>query len=354
VPRAITLQCWTAMDIPAAAAAPWLVLGLVLGITLVVSVGLAVVLARHRRGRRPGSTGPPGFPPDAAPLPVGAFAEDDLPGFLESPPGSGFDTAAPREGWPALSAAPPPPSGATPAGAASSAAGADRSTAGVLVAMALATLLLVAAAAAVAASRVPTTAPAAAGDGTPAVSPGSGPSAGPAVPLAGSTGAGDLADASVPPGNDGAEAELAFGGVILERHAVGVTATYPVLAVTWDGDRALAHLELPTFNCLRDQAPDDPVAAGCRRSVTEYADLAAGDLAVHREGDRLLVTGTFPTYLRPNGTPPVWTGRRYALLMTVEPERQGSGWRPARGVLELGADRAATVDGEANRIRYGG
>ncbi|MCW2578637.1 MAG: hypothetical protein JWR82_238 [Blastococcus sp.] len=343
------------MDIPVAAAAPWLVLGIALGIALVVLVGLGVTVARRRRSILPRPTGPGELAQAGAPLPAGAYVEDDLPGFLEFPPGSSSGTVPRQGGWAALSAAPPLPSGATSPTAAPSAAGAEKSSAGVLVAMSLATLLLVAAAAAVAVSRSPgTAAPVAAGadDSTGTAPRQGGPSA--AAPSPGAAGAGELADSSVPPGSDGAEAQLTFGGVVLERHAVGVTATYPVVGVTWDGDRALAHVELPTFNCLRDEAPEDPIAAGCSRSVPEYADLGAGDLEVRRDGDRLIVTGAFPTYVRPNGTPPAWTGRRYELVVTAEPERRGSGWQPARGEVELGADRAPTSGAEANRIRYGG
>ena len=69
------------MDIVSAApagtaVAPWLVLGLVLGIGVVVLTGLATALVLHRRTPRTAATEPAGF------------REDDLPGFLESPPGS--------------------------------------------------------------------------------------------------------------------------------------------------------------------------------------------------------------------------------------------------------------------------
>ena len=39
-------------------------------------------------------------------------------------------------------------------------------------------------------------------------------------------------------------------------------------------------MELPTFNCLTDHAPADPVAAGCLRSLTEHGDLATPELEV--------------------------------------------------------------------------
>ena len=79
---------------------------------------------------------------------------------------------------------------------------------------------------------------------------------------------------------------LTFGGIVLERRAVGVTATYPQVTVTSDGEEAVAHVELPTFNCLTDQAPADPVAAGCVASLTESADLATPELTVTRDGGR--------------------------------------------------------------------
>ena len=159
----------------------------------------------------------------------------------------------------------------------------------------------------------------------------------------------------MPLSGDGAAAELAFAGVVLERRAVGVTAAYPSLTLTWDGDRALAHLELPTFNCLSADAPEDPAAAGCTRSVTEYADLPSPALTVHRMGNRLRISGPFATYLRPNGTPPVWTGRVYEVAVTVGPESatSGRGWQPAEATVRLGDERAATADVRTGRIRFG-
>jgi hypothetical protein len=281
-------------------------------------------------------------PADPAQRPTGAYAEDDLPGFLDFPPGSATGPDPAPAGWPALSPGPERPA----AVAADEEPTAGRETAGALVAMALVTLLLVGVAAAVAATRSPDTGRTAAHGDVPAAPP--------AAPAPGQAGAADLADASVAPGADGAAAQLTFGGVVLERRAVGVTATYPMVGLTWDGHRAVAHVELPTFNCLSDQAPADPTAAGCTRSLTEYAELAAPGLQVRREGDRLLVSGAFPTYLRPNGTQPVWTGRWYELSLTAEPERGTAdrGWQPAQGVMELGSDRAPATG--ANRIRFGG
>ena len=46
-----------------------------------------------------------------------------------------------------------------------------------------------------------------------------------------------------------AEARLTFGGIVLERRAVGVTATYPQVKVTTDGEDAA-----PTWCCRRSTA----------------------------------------------------------------------------------------------------
>jgi hypothetical protein len=140
-------------------------------------------------------------------------------------------------------------------------------------------------------------------------------------------------------------ARLTFGGLVLEPHAVGVTATYPAVEVSTEGDRARARVEFPTFNCLSAAAPADPVAAGCTPSVPEYAELRSPDLVVTSEGNGFRVTGRFPTEVRPNGSAPVPTGRVYELRITVTPADGSApdGWRPADGVLELGSARAETV-----------
>jgi hypothetical protein len=295
------------MDIPGAAApgtttVPWLVLGVVLGVGLVVLAGLVAAMVL-RRGRPD--------PPVAERAATSAgFGEDDLPGFLESPPGSGAGTTpagwAPLAAPPALTAAHSP----DPRG--------RRDTLIGLAAMAVTALLLVGAAAAVAATSEP--------GGRPVHHP---------------------ADASAPRAPRGAAARLTFGGVVLEPRAVGVTVTYPVIEVSTDGERARAHVAFPTFNCLSADAPADPVAAGCTRTVTEYADLASPDLVVDGDGNGLRVSGRFATEVRPNGGAPVPTGRVYALRIVVTPagEPSGSGWRPAEGVLELGPGRAETVAG---------
>ena len=251
-----------------------------------------------------------GRPARRAPDPLPAeppAAADDLPGFLEHPPGSPGAPSAAAAGWPVLTGAPAPAPRRVPAPVGPEPG--RRPAVVALAAMAVTTLLLVGVAAALAAAAqsagtgaesTPTAA-----DPTPAPAP--------AAPSPGEPGAGALATASIPPGLDGVEARLTFGGIVLERRAVGVTATYPQVTVTSDGEEAVAHVVLPTFNCLTDRAPADPVAAGCVASLTEYADLATPALTVTRDGDGVRIAGRFPTYLRPNGTPPDWTGHVYEL-----------------------------------------
>ncbi|TFV87756.1 hypothetical protein [Blastococcus sp. CT_GayMR16] len=293
------------MDIPAAAAGsatvPWFALGIVVGVLGVLLAGLTAALVLRRR-----VADHPAAAPAAAPE---GLAVDDLPGFLETPPGSAG--AAPHTGWAALTAPPvPAPPAPVPLPRA------RRDTVVVLASMAVTALLLVGAAAAVAAASRP--------DGR----------------------RGHSSSADATRDRDGAAARLTFGGLVLEPRAVGVTATYPVVEVSTDGEQARAHVEFPTFNCLTGEAPPDPVAAGCTRTQTEYAELASPELVVDREGDGLRVTGRFPTELRPNGSAPTPTGRVYELRITVAPADAGAGrgWRPADGVLELGSGRADTVD----------
>jgi hypothetical protein len=153
-------------------------------------------------------------------------------------------------------------------------------------------------------------------------------------------------------------ARLAFGGIVVERQAVGTTVAYPSVSVTaaGDGRTALAHLRLPTWNCLALEPPTDPAAAGCVRSRTEHADLPAPALTVTRDGLDLRLTGRFPTYTRPIGTAPAYTGRGYDLTVTVSPAGQvRNGAAAAEGTLFLGTDRAASVDEPGlNAVRYAG
>lgn len=302
----------TGMDIPVAAA-PWLVLGVVLGTLLPVLTVVGVLAVRRRR---------PG--PDAPAAPSGAtagFGEDDLPAFLEFPPGSAPPAAAARDGWAPLSTA-APPAPAPPARQRGA------GTTGVLAAMAGTALLLIGAAAAVATARAP----------------------GPADPH----GQEQRTTGAPRPGT--VDARLTFAGVVLERHAVGVTVAYPRVRVRADGDRAVAEIELPTFNCLRTEAPEDPLGAGCAPSVPEYAELSAPDLQVAAGDGALRVSGRFATSSRPTGSPPRSTGRVYELTVSAFPRdgRAGTGREPATGQLQLGDERVRSSAGEPNTITFGG
>src|SRR3954447_10203782 len=284
------------MDIPAAGAGPWIVLGVVLGIGLVALAALATT-----RLRRPAPTAAP--EPSEPPEPSG-FGDDDLPGFLESPPGSAAsEPGAPGEAWTSLAPAPVPP--ATPRPAAPLPAP-DHATVRTLAVLAAVTLLLVGAAATVAIASRSSAAGGGAGPQAGGKTGRTPPSSASATAEPDPRTAGALAGTELRVGSGGVAAELAFGGVILERRAVGVTATYPVLPLTASGGRgrALAHVQLPTWNCLADAAPDDPVAAGCTRSVTEYADLATPRLSVARNGDLWRIGGRLSAYVPPQRSPP--------------------------------------------------
>ena len=336
------------MDSSAPAALPWVVLVL----ALLGCAGLTAA-ALTGRGRPSPASVAPREPRPVHPAP--RWPVDDLPGFLEAPPGT---PAVPP---------PPPAEPGTDAGEETPAPpdGSRRAVAG----MAAVALLLVAALAGVAgATRDGDDQPARPAPGTVAPSPWADPTAPtappsglpgvPADPLPGESGAGTLADRSVPLGDDGVVARLTFGGIVVERHAVGTTVAHPSVSITaaGDGGTALAHLRLPTWNCLTVEPPADPAAAGCVRSRTEYADLPSPALSVTREGRDLRLTGRFPTYTRPIGTAPAYTGRVYDLTVTVSPAgpvRDGAA--PAAGTLFLGTDRAASVDVPGlNAVRYAG
>uniref|UniRef100_UPI001C20E102 hypothetical protein n=1 Tax=Modestobacter excelsi TaxID=2213161 RepID=UPI001C20E102 len=160
------------------------------------------------------------------------------------------------------------------------------------------------------------------------------------------TAAAALAFESVPLGPAGVAASVTFEGVVLEPRAVGLTVTYPSVSVTTDGRRSLAHVRLPTFNCLTTEPPADPVGAGCARSLTEYADLADPDLQLSRDGDRIDLVGRFATYTRPNGSAPAYTGRAYQLTVAVSAAGAAPAAGapvPATGVVRLGLDSASTT-----------
>ena len=333
-----------------------LLLALAAGIT-------AAALAGPPSRSRPAA---PALPPGDGAGPGRAAAEpaevlDDLPGFLENPPGS-------RPALPATAAvaepvgppADPPRTGATAATAAGSTTLSRRGT---TVATALTVLALVATAVLVGVTGGRPDAPAGAAARTAATPTGvaaglSAPTGSAAAGLdatvpttsapatATGTAAAALALQSVPLGDDGLAASVTFAGVVLEQRAVGLTVTYPSLSVTTDGSRSLAHVRLPTFNCLTAEPPEDPLAGGCVRSLTEYADLPSPQLQVSRDGDTLEVAGLFATYTRPNGSAPDYTGRAYQLTATITadgPARDGS--VPAAGVVRIGLDSARTSAG---------
>jgi hypothetical protein len=327
------------MDSPAPVAA-WVALAGAL--PALTAVAVVLLRARPRAGRN----APPPAPP--APSPARRWAHDDLPGFLEAPPGT------PRR--PAPAPPEPPPDDPPDEGPA------VRAVAG-LAAAALALVAVLAGISLVSArDAVPAAPPAATAAPPPPTSAAPSPRPPdllpvPAEPLPGERGAGLLAARSVPLGDDGAGARLALGGLVLERRAVGVTVTYPSVSVTvGEGGAALAHVGLPIWNCLGTTAPEDPVAAGCVPTGTEYADLPTPALGVSRDGDALRLSGRFPTYTRPAGTPPVYTGRVYDLSVTVAPAaRLRDGEAPAEGALFLGTERAVSLDDPAlSRIRVAG
>ena len=315
--------------------APWLLVAIVLVVVVLAAAG--VLLALRRR------TGPPTAIADAGPAQSSGL--DDLPGFLEFPPGSAAEpappapSAAPAAGWPSLAAAPSPPP--EPSTHPPVAAGRRRALL-VLGASALAALLVVAVLAVlVRPGRPGTDRPDRHSDRATVDLP-----TVPVAPAPGDPGAGELAEAAVRPGRDGGAARLAFGGLVLEQRAVGITATYPVVEVTWNRHEGVAHLRLPTFNCLTTTAPDDPVAAGCTPTVPEHADLPTPDLAVRGEGGTVQLVGRFPTYVRPNGSPPEWTGRIYEFRVRATPVdgAPAEGWVRAEGEIRLGSGRAQTLD----------
>ncbi|MGY1731858.1 hypothetical protein ACI798_10060 [Geodermatophilus sp. SYSU D01045] len=329
---------------PAAPLASWVVLGVALVALAAVVTGLAL----SRRGapappRREEEPPPPERPPGPH------WAVDDLPGFLEAPPGTPVPETRPAE-----APAPAVPQGPDP----------SARTVAALAAAGLALVVVLAGVALGSSPGAPVT-----GGAPPAATPGpSTPPASPttarpelppvpADPLPGERGAGLLAARSVPLGGDGVAARLALGGLVLERRAVGVTVGYPSVSVSVGSDgTALAHVLLPTWNCLGTTAPGDPEAAGCTPVLTEYADLPTPALTVTRDGDALRFAGRFPTYTRPTATPPAYTGRVYDLSVTVAPAGGlDGGEAPADGTLFLGTERAeALADPALSRIRVAG
>ncbi|WP_448640986.1 hypothetical protein [Geodermatophilus sp. URMC 63] len=342
------------MDSPAPVAA-WVVLGVALLALAAVAAGLLLTRPRRPAGEAVGDRPePPPRPPARAHW--AHWAHDDLPAFAAAPPGTPAVPEAEAPGPPE----PPVPAGpATPDPAGRAVAG--LTAAALALVAGLAGLALAAgddpagraAPAATASAPAPRPSP-------PAPAPPTAPPdlpAVPAEPLPGEQGAGALAARSVPLGDDGVTARLALGGLVLEHRAVGVTVTRPSVSVTVGPDgTALAHLRLPTWNCLGTTAPPDPPAAGCTPTGVEYADLPTPALGVTRDGGALRLTGRFPTYTRPAGTPAAYTGQVYPLTVTVAPATAPEdGEAPAEGALFLGTERAqALPDRTLSRIRDAG
>ena len=261
--------------------------GVLLAVAGLVLVGLVAAFVAHRRATTPV------VPPPAEHV-------DDLTDFLEFPPGTATPARPATDSVVALAPAPRPAAPASPRRSVPTAALAV--LAGLLV-------LLLVAAAVVAATAGPD--------------------------RRGHEQRRAVRDDEAPAA---AEAQLRFGGIVLEERAVGVTVSYPELILGADADGPVASLELPTWNCLATEAPEDPAEAGCVPGRTEYAELDSPELSVTADGDGLRIEGDFATTTRPTGSDPEPTGRSYDLVVTVEPDGSGE--------LELGHRSAEVVEGE--------
>jgi len=369
----------------------WIAVGVLVGLALALLVGVLVsgVLRARRAVRARGAAVPaPAVEPASPPAPVAGFAVDDLPGFLDQPPG--WDAGrgalpaaaraervapavddAPRTGSTAAAASPAPPhDDGSPGrgGTLGLTASAVLLVAAVVVAFAGGSSVTSPAAdasvtgalpptgAATPTPAPPTTAPPATAPLTTAPPTTAPPTtAAPGAPAEGEdVAAGALALTSVPLAGSGVAATAAFQGLVLEQRAVGLTVTYPGVSVTTDGRRALAHVRLPTWNCLTAEPPADPTQANCVATPTEYADLADPQLQVSRNGDRVELTGRFATYTRPNGSPPVYTGRVYQLTAAITADGPvDDGVAPAAGVVRIGLDSAPSVAAPGvNRLQH--
>jgi hypothetical protein len=74
---------------------------------------------------------------------------------------------------------------------------------------------------------------------------------------------------------------------------------------------------------------------------------------VSRDGDRIELVGLFPTYTRPNGSAPGYTGRAYQLTAAITADGPAhDGRAPAVGVVRIGLDSApTTTDGGVNLLQ---
>ncbi|NEK95841.1 hypothetical protein GCU67_16960 [Modestobacter muralis] len=337
----------------------WIAVGVLVGLALALLVGVLVggVLRGRRAARARHDPAPAVQPP---PAPVAGFAVDDLPGFLDRPPGSDADRGAlPAAGQHRAPVADAARTGSTAAAAPAPHRDDGPPGRGGTLGLTASAVLLVAAVLVAFAGGSSVTSPAA--DASVPGTPTSGGTATPATAAAPSspaqdadTPAGALALTSVPLADAGIAATATFQGLVLEQRAVGLTVTYPGVSVTTDGRRSLAHVRLPTWNCLTTEPPADPTQANCVPTPTEYADLADPGLQVSRDGDRLELTGRFATYTRPNGTAPVYTGRTYQLAAAFTPDGPvDDGTAPATGVVRIGLDIApAVTDPGVNRLQH--
>src|SRR3954469_8230429 len=101
----------------------WLVVGVLIGLALALLLGVLALGARRvARARRSARTSPAPLPGAAVPAPSGgpaaagaAFADDDLPGFAERPPGWTAESRVPSPTHPAQAVQSPAPPDDRPA-----------------------------------------------------------------------------------------------------------------------------------------------------------------------------------------------------------------------------------------------
>ena len=288
-----------------------LVVGVAALAGLLLLLGGVAAFAASSRRRVRAEEEPQAEPRPGRPVARPAFAEDDLPGFRAAPPGTPTPVAPAHR--PVVDR--------------------RRRRSRLLAAAAVGVLLLSGAVTVLVAG---TRGPVAAGP-SPAASASSPP----------------LPAAEPVPGDVGAR--LTAAGLVLARVPVGVTAGFPRVSVSTSGDRALLHLELPTANCLLSEAPARPEDGGCQATTTEFADLRTPSLRVDRAGGRLTFSGRTPTYLRPDGAPPVWTGHSYDLTVTVDlPAPSGDAPLPTAGTVTIADQTAPTLpDPALTTVTYG-
>ena len=336
----------------------WIAVGVLVGLALALLVGVLVSgVLRGRRAVRAHRDPAPAVEPPPAPVPAAGFADDDLPGFLDRPPGSAGGHGRPPAAEQVRAPVDVPRTGSTAAAAPAPRRDDGSPGRGGTLGLTASAVLLVAAVLLALAGGAGVTSPAADASvtGTTAPTTSAPTPAAPSSPTPDADpAAGALALTSVPLAGSGVAAAATFQGLVLEQRAVGLTVTHPSVSVTTDGRRSLAHVRLPTWNCLTIEPPADPAQANCVPTQTEYADLAGPALRVSRDGDRVELTGRFATYTRPNGTAPVYTGRTYQLAAAFTPDGPvADGAAPATGVVRIGLDIApAVAEPGVNRLQY--